>query len=1364
MNVTPISNPLPDEHIVDVYPELKPDGIDTWLRRLNLFTGRSLSDRALSAEQAGRAGRLALLGQTLSPGVVTGLEVGLEPEDDPNRVRLQIAPGSGISASGEDVVLPTSQRVRVRDLPVFAPVSILDGATDEDSAISDSTDLLPRRLGDALGNLSEDIVNRLPRVSILVLQPIVAELIGEFDPEDPCEQDPQNDAFADWQRVDGCRLVLYSWATEWRDLPDEAEDPQTWRNRIAYTVFAAEQALDQGQILPWEAVGVPIALVGFAADRRTPLFVDGYAVVRAGGKSIRRSAWLANAGNPFLWQSRVQQFAEQLAELDLTTIAVREAAQQFRFLPPVGVLTKNAVTINLEAPPINQFFPADYAMQMAPVPLEQLDVVMQSSAALSPFDRQVPDQVQILVPVPEVFYEPRLLQLEEISDEFEDTLEAFVTRRGKWLRRRQDVRSIAVAVIRVIKGEPPTFPDPDADALEEETVADDPIDSSIPELAEPEDRYGTTLEGSQRTVDAVEELRSRLRNETPLIRETAVTVGQLPSAITFPEVVANKIRYDDPSDRLIFTGAMTEDERDELLAVPQLSNFQQAIQQLYTQSQRDELSKLEKLGLEKFIEFLEDTTQRADDTIDLGFVRVQTDIYRLRQLMLGNLAASRLATSPALAAIAKGENAAATREDIQKFLETVKGKTVDTSINVPTPTPERISRVGVRSAVEPSAGTGPMQPLARNVFVSGELVREQPRFTGRTTGPTPISGSIGLTQVVGIEPIQPGLERVIGGRPIVAKEVELDLEISQAQRKVTQVQADSTAQLFKTAIETPKAIVEDAVIVGKAYNFRTTTVDERLSKSEALEAKSFTVASKYSVVADAINLDLAVDDLELPGFGRDDNGNEIRRTVRTIREENLANRVLNGEFDPDLPNGDEAAFFAVGVKATENSVAMLRILEGRIKAYRQAIELCRKTLATLNQTLTQIDQRLKVIGDELAEARHDVAVTRALLAEELARIGAINQRRQQILNEHVPFLVYHRPRAIDLRRSVPVRTIEPGLMEAPVPACLSRDEAIPAEIQEAADLLRDAPIRWFTHLSPLLTKLDKPEILIGTLEAAKRLAQIPRPIQPALQQLLVNPGLLPQAIQRTIVAQQQIVQQYRLQTAQLNVSSFIGQSWLQVRERAIDLLSLGDLIDHRHQRLQVAQQAVRELEQITHVAACLYTNFSQVLPAIRLNWAERLSQYDEPINLRDLASLPRWGEIASLERREMQALADWLYQRIDARQTDAIGLISDLIRICILLASHAPVNQIISGRVVQPTTVQPGNRVKLTIDPANVCIGMQVKLYASNNQVVAQAIVEDLTSNQASARITQAFQPNVQLLAESRVEFVLSDRFVGRGR
>ena len=97
MSVTPIKNPFEGERVVGLSPTPAARVTD-WNRRLNLFTGRTLSAAALIAEQEGKAGRLALRGQLTSPGVVLGFEIGLETQGDTHF--LHVGSGYGVCANG----------------------------------------------------------------------------------------------------------------------------------------------------------------------------------------------------------------------------------------------------------------------------------------------------------------------------------------------------------------------------------------------------------------------------------------------------------------------------------------------------------------------------------------------------------------------------------------------------------------------------------------------------------------------------------------------------------------------------------------------------------------------------------------------------------------------------------------------------------------------------------------------------------------------------------------------------------------------------------------------------------------------------------------------------------------------------------------------------------------------------------------------------------------------------------------------------------------------------------------------------------------------------------------------------------------
>jgi hypothetical protein len=1163
MIVTPIRDPLAGERLVAVDPDMAPS-VSTVHRRLNFFTGRALTDVALTVEQQWRGGRLALRGQMGSAGVVRGLEITLDGDT------LQVEPGMGIAASGETVVVPKAQRARLRDLTV-------SGA---------------RTLGELI-----DAGAANPRALILTLQPTTAELIGEIDPDDQCERDPRNDAFEDWQRVDACRLVLVAWPTETIALPTPG--PQ-WRNRLAYAIFDAERALTPDGVLPWEGLGVPIGLVGLD-DAFAALFVDRHSVVRAGGRARPRTPLLEGHGTPRLWQTRIQQFAEHLSDAQAAGIATAQLGAEFRFLPPVGLVPRDAAEPRAHRV---QMFPPSWTTDAVPVPLEQLDLVLRASASLAPLDTFVAEAVQLLVPVPQAWYEPRLLVTETVDPEFQQALDRFIAVRADWLARRADVRAKAAAIGRAINGAALSFPTPDPDALEEEAVAPGP-------LTPPEDAFSTAPSADEPPVleaTPLSALRTVLRDSTPVAAS--------------------------------------------------------------------EIAELDARGVAGFIAFLQGKIDRANDKIDFGFLRAQTDIYRVRQLVLGATEATRLATSPALASIAKGESAAASREDLAALFGKLKaGQTrviAGGSDDVP-----GIRRVNVEAT----------RPLAR-IDVEGVVA-------------TP--------------------ERTAAEITVEAAGVK---------------SAGFLVSRATSAID----IDEQGTLVGGAIIDRTVTVAERLQAPFVAEAKGYSVATKANTVAALGDFDLAVDDLEVPGF-RDANGNEVTRTVAELKDSGLGAviaEIAGGAHDPNpAAADDEAGFLTAGVRAIDNAIALLRALEGRVVQYRRAIDLCRKTLAELNDLAARVNARLAVIANELAEARQDVSVTRALLAEETARVGAINTRRDTILAEHVPFLAYHRPRSAEARLDAVTRDLAPGLVEAPVPACLARALSPPPELQALLDVLREAPVKWFPHVRPLLVRLDRLDVLHATVQAAtlRAASSVPPPV--TLQAASARGGALGQAIARTFSAQQDVVSRLRVATAQLDVGTFAGQSWAASRERAADVLSLGDLIAVGHGRHDLSQQVAREVDTIGHVAACLYGALGDVRPSIRLVWAERLGQFDGPVNLRTLAGLPRWGEIDRLDRQEMQGLVDWLFQRVDAREPEAVRMINDLVRVCLLLASHAPITRIVAGHVARPTVVKVGGRVDLAVDLATVRVGMHVLMYAGTT-VAARGVVEDLAAGTATARVLHA--------------------------
>src|SRR6266550_2617740 len=206
--VSGIDLPLADEHVIATDPPLTPSVPGFWRRRVNAFTGRSLSDRALAAEQDVRAGMQRLRGQSVSAGVITGLDVLAEPTAfgaAPADAVVQVLPGSGLTRAGEDVIVATPRRIALAGLPVYARVDQLDaiaagapagGTNDAPTGGDEGTGPRfaprPRRTGPQLREiLGAPAAADLPRVAVLVAEPVTAVL--QANARDACSPDPRDD-------------------------------------------------------------------------------------------------------------------------------------------------------------------------------------------------------------------------------------------------------------------------------------------------------------------------------------------------------------------------------------------------------------------------------------------------------------------------------------------------------------------------------------------------------------------------------------------------------------------------------------------------------------------------------------------------------------------------------------------------------------------------------------------------------------------------------------------------------------------------------------------------------------------------------------------------------------------------------------------------------------------------------------------------------------------------------------------------------------------------------------------------------------------------------------------------------------------
>jgi len=1402
MKVFPILDPVSGEQLLSVEPAIEAYPDVQWRQRLNYFTGRALTHTALRTEQQGRAGHLATLGQALSPGAVTGLAAVAAPS--PRGVVIEISAGLGLAASGEVVTLNRNHQVFLDDIQVYAPAWVLD------SEASSSATGGAYKLGDSLAELRA-AGRPLSQALVLVLQPVAVEHFGQEPSTDPCDYDPGDEAFENWQWLDGCRLALYAWPAELGPLPA----PGAWRrNRIAHAIFNHERNLSAGEHLPWTHLGVPVALVGLKASLSFD-FLDSHSVVRRGGEARGGALPISPAGNRFVWQAQFEQFNEQLVDWLMTETSLApemmRAEQTFRHLPPVGVLPKEVMNPRQQQ---QRFFPVSYKVEAMAIPYEQLDLAIQETASLAPFDLNTPDRLEMLVPVPQEHYEPELLVVEQISPEFGQAITEFSNRRARWLGRRLDVRSKASVTYQAIKGEPLPFPvdDPNAiDSLEQaadfEQVLvtegdncrylkgqsappslwyrndfdDTDWDSGLTaigygssnvatSLADMKDNYFTVFLRHRFSLGEVEEAHRYTLTVTtrggfyaylnghyldsanvsqPAYNAPATQVldldtrryelGELQGRLLAGEnVLAIQAHNGDiTSANFIISVDLldTEDNYGTVLRFDKQSQphtevtlFGKLRNYLDTSTPLSdtEVSKLDELGVEEYIDFLQKKINKADDRVEFGFLRMRTDIYRVRQMMLGNDAGTKLATSPALAEIAKGDSAVATKQELSNYYTRLKqaSKTAGGGLDGEIPAGEG------GSSAPPDMQAMPVMmryipPAGADIYVSGEMA-------GRAAG-----GVSGLKSGAGDGVDVTG---AAGG-----KAGNIAMEIAAIQGFGSRSLENSSAELLKAV--SAADIGEQNPLVGNVQFFNNATVGERLEESSANISHMAGVAAKGELISELLDTDINLADLRVPGVR--DEGEESNKTFADINSAVMTN-IIGGFYD-SAGGDDEAAYFNAGVKALENVVGILRLVEGRVHAYRRALARCKSTLKDLKTSLQLTDQRLKTIGDELAEARHDVSVARALEMEEQARLDALNARRDKVLETLVPFLVFRRPRLLDPRHDLPVHYLNPDLSQQPLPLCDLSEVEAPEALEAMMDVVRDAPLKWFEVADEVLPKLSRPADLHVTLAGAKKRALGRINMHPFFKLNFDVPDKLFQGIGMVLQQSQQRMQLERKQTAAINVASFQRFGWREAVQKVRKVVSLGDVIDGNHGRMGASHRAARELADITEVVTCLYLRFSAISPGIRLDWAERLSQFDAAVSLRNLYTLPRFGELDYMDRHSMQALADWLYGRVVDKYSEAESLMSDLIRVALLLASQSPVNQLIAGHVAEPVRVQLGSRIRIAADLSRVRIGMAVSMNSAGN-TVARGKVADITGGQVMAEISTMVSTSVDLAAGSKVQ------------
>ena len=366
----------------------------------------------------------------------------------------------------------------------------------------------------------------------------------------------------------------------------------------------------------------------------------------------------------------------------------------------------------------------------------------------------------------------------------------------------------------------------------------------------------------------------------------------------------------------------------------------------------------------------------------------------------------------------------------------------------------------------------------------------------------------------------------------------------------------------------------------------------------------------------------------------------------------------------------ESDYFTAAVQAIDNAIALMRLVEDRVGLFEQLAADIRDTRATLLSAVGEAHSTLRVIDVEVEEARHDIATAQALLAEEEARIEALNARRRAILANHVSIIAYRRVRESSHRDYAPTDIVPTGLTPAASVTCREEHTDAPGELGNFVELFRDAPVKWFRAIAEQVASITQAEAAKAALEkaqAAAAAAANPPPGKPLFlwaeqfaQQSVQMPVFLKGAWQ-AISSQQTALIGRKISSGirpifvlpQLTLTQTIAE----LRERA----TLGDIAEGAHKTQSLSAAAQEILGDIDGVAACMHARFASVSPVIRLSWADILSQFDAATDLHQLSVLPQWSAVDRETRRGLQSLVDWIFQQIDRNNPKAVALMNDFV-------------------------------------------------------------------------------------------------------
>jgi hypothetical protein len=334
---------------------------DARRERPRYFDGRFLAARDLIRDQQYFLAREADLGQASGGGVTVGLRVTRGTAAD----ELVVSRGHGVTPAGELTVLPQTLSVRLADIPLAEQLSARF----------------------SLSRLPQPPLRNRTGLFVLALRPVefTANPIGAY----PTSITGQR-TVEDGDVIEATAVVLVPWTD---DNATDALDAR--RGRAARAIFVENRPSGVS------ANVLPLAML--ALQNNVVAWLDVAMVRRELGADHADRPGLG-VGSRALRLAHLLQYHGQLAD-ELSNNGGRgfPAASRFGALPPAGPMPPGMIATRDFT---QNYFPAEIDAELAPIPDDEMAMVVDEALALPAIDLTVPPAVLestavlVLAPVP----------------------------------------------------------------------------------------------------------------------------------------------------------------------------------------------------------------------------------------------------------------------------------------------------------------------------------------------------------------------------------------------------------------------------------------------------------------------------------------------------------------------------------------------------------------------------------------------------------------------------------------------------------------------------------------------------------------------------------------------------------------------------------------------------------------------------------------------------------------------------------------------------------------------------------------------------------------------------------------------------